>query len=142
VFALAATLMMGIHLAGARAGSRPWPWQILLTAGGNLLAVFLTFTVLLEFCRLRFRRHARAIFGLALLVLCALPVLVGSVFFSHELWRFSLLAPGVLALAGPESTELNLLGGVTLIHLALTAGLAIAWKKEWRRFLNRQPERA
>src|SRR5208282_2372450 len=51
-------------------------WETYLIAAGNLLAVLLIFTLLLEYCRLRHRRRAVGFIALWLFVLCFLPLIL------------------------------------------------------------------
>ena len=55
---------------------------------------FLMFSLLLEFCRLRFRRRALGFVALWLFVLCILPFILAGVFSNEALAKLSLLAPG------------------------------------------------
>ena len=110
-------------------------WEIYLIAIGNLLSVFVIFALLLEFCRLRFRRRALGFVALWLFVLCALPFILAAVFTSGGIARLSLLAPGVIALADPDNENLNNLLGIVGGHLGIAFLLFLAWQQQWKQLL-------
>ncbi len=110
-------------------------WEIYLIAIGNLLSVFLIFALLLEFCRLRFRRRALGFVALWLFVLCALPFILAVVFTSGGIARLSLLAPGVIALASPDDENLNNLLGIVVGHLGIAFLIFLGWRQQWKRLL-------
>lgn len=112
-------------------------WKAAAAASANLLAFFLIFPLLLEFCRLRFQRRAFGFLALALFVLCALPFVFAGVFSNAVFGRLSLLSPGVVALGDPASDEVNDLLQTDLAHLLIAAVLFVAWRREWKRLLNR-----
>ena len=112
-------------------------WKSLAAAAGNLLALFLIFPLLLEFCRLRFHRRALGFFALSLFVLCALPFVLAGVFSNAGFGRISLLSPGAAALSDPAGEELNILLLTDLAHLLIATVLFLAWRNEWSRMLNR-----
>jgi hypothetical protein len=117
--------------------SIPTAWKAFATASASLLAFFLIFPLLLEFCRLRFQRRAVGFVALSLFVLCALPFVLAGVFSNEAFGRLSLLSPGVVALNDPTSDELNYLMLTVLAHLLIAAVLFVAWRNQWRRLLNR-----
>ena len=69
-------------------------------AAANLLAFLLMFSLLLEFCRLRFQRRALGFVALWLFVFCLLPFILAGVFSNEGFAKLSFLAPGTIALAG------------------------------------------
>ncbi|MGA2870478.1 MAG: hypothetical protein ABSF34_15130, partial [Verrucomicrobiota bacterium] len=109
-------------------------WEIYLVAVGNLLAVFLIFSLLFEFCRLRHKRRAFGFVALWLFVLCVLPFILAGVFSSSAFAKLSLLAPGVVALSG-NNDILDCLLGIVAAHLGIALLLFIAWQREWRQLL-------
>lgn len=110
-------------------------WEIYLIAVGNLLAFFLIFSLLLEFCRLRFRRRSLGFVALWLFVMCILPFILAGVFDNSEIGRISLLAPGVVALANPNDENLGYLLGIVATHLGIVLLLFIAWQRQWKLLL-------
>ena len=109
-------------------------WKIYLVAGGNLLAVFLIFSLLFEFCRLRYRRRALGFVALWLFALCFLPFILAGVFATAAFAKLSLLSPGVVALS-ENNDILECLLGIVAAHLGIALLLFIAWQREWRRLL-------
>jgi hypothetical protein len=108
-----------------------------LIAAANTLVVFLTFSILLEICRLLFRKKAIGFFALALFVFYGLPFLLSLCFQSPKPMEFSILAPGVAALAAEDFTDSSLYYIVTIVHLAVVVALAWAWGFYWKRWLGR-----
>jgi hypothetical protein len=108
-------------------------------ATGNLLVFFLMFSLLLEYCRLRFKRRALGFVALWLFVLCILPFILAGVFSSGALAKLSFLAPGTVALAGPNSDDLKYLVGWTFIHFCVVVLLFIAWQRQWKLLIAAPP---
>jgi hypothetical protein len=117
------------------AGSFAAAWKIYLIAIGNLLGFFLIFSLLLEFCRLRFRRRALGFVALGLFVLCVLPFILAGVFTNAAIGKFSLLAPGIVILADPNSENSNYLLGIVAGHLAIAALFFLRWQRQWKQLL-------
>ena len=110
-----------------------------MLAVGNLFVFFLMFSLLLEFCRLRFKQRALGFVALWLFVLCALPFILAGVFSSEALAKLSFLAPGTVALAGPDSGDLKYLVVGTCAHLGIVVLLFIAWQRQWKLLLATTP---
>ena len=116
-------------------------WKIYAVAAGNLLEFFLVFALLLEFCRLRFRRRALGFVALWLFVLCVLPFILAGVFSESAIGRLSLLSPGILALADrdmlndPTGSELNCLLLTVLAHFGIVVLLFLVWRNQWQKLL-------
>jgi len=108
-------------------------------ATGNLLVFFLMFSLLLEYCRLRFKRRALGFVALWLFVLCVLPFILAGVFSNGALAKLSFLAPGTMALAGPNSDDLKYLVGWTSIHFCVVVLLFIAWQRQWKLLIAAPP---
>jgi hypothetical protein len=106
---------------------------------GNLFVFFLMFSLLLEFCRLRFKQRALGFVTLWLFVLCALPFILAGVFSSEALAKLSFLAPGTVALAGPDGDGLKYLVTWTFVHLGVVMLLFIAWQRQWKLLLATTP---
>jgi hypothetical protein len=104
-------------------------------AVGNLLVFFLMFSLLLECCRLRFKRRALGFVALWLFVLCVLPFILAGVFSSETLAKLSFLAPGTVALNQPDSDDLKYLAGGTIIHFGVVVLLFSAWLRQWKLLL-------
>ncbi|HXR48405.1 MAG TPA: hypothetical protein VN784_13300 [Candidatus Limnocylindrales bacterium] len=113
-------------------------WKIYLIAVGNLLAFFLIFSLLLEFCRLRFRRRALGFVALWLFVLCILPFILAGVFSNEAFAKLSLLAPGAVVLAGSNTADLKFLAECTFAHLGIALLLFFAWQRQWKLLLAPQ----
>jgi hypothetical protein len=134
----------GIALAGIASAalcshcllSLPAAWRACLVAAGNLLAFFTVFSLWLEYCRLRFQRRALGFFALGLFILCLLPFVMAGVLSTPALCRLSLLSPGVIALARPETAEMNWLEFTTAGHLAIAATLFLLWRTRWQQSLK------
>lgn len=103
----------------------------------NLLGFFLIFTLLLEVCRLRFRHGTMGFVGLGLFILCVLPFIIAGVFSNEGLGRFSLLAPGVVALSGSGDVDLGNLWLITAMHLGVIVLLLVFWLRSWKWLLAR-----
>ena len=101
-------------------------------AVANLLLFFLMFALLLEYCRLRFQRRALGFVALWLFVLCVLPFILAGVFSSEALAKLSFLAPGTVALSGPDNDDLKYLAGWTFIHFCVVVLLLNAWHRQWK----------
>jgi hypothetical protein len=101
-------------------------------AASNLLMFFFMFALLLEFCRLRFKRRALGFVAFWLFVLCILPFILAGVFSNGALAKLSFLAPGTVALAEPNSDDLKYLVGWTSIHFCVVVLLFIAWLRQWK----------
>jgi hypothetical protein len=108
-----------------------------LVVAVNTLVVFLTFSILLEVCRLLFRRKAISFFALALFVFYGLPFVLSLCFQSSKPMEFSILAPGVSALAGEDLTDFSSVRIVTIVHLVIVIALAGVWMFYWKRWLGR-----
>jgi hypothetical protein len=103
-------------------------------AAANLFIFFLMFPLLLEFCRLRFKRRALGFVALWLFVLCLLPFVLGGVFSNSALAKISFLAPGAVAVSD-SAADLKFLAGVTFAHIGVVVLLFLAWREQWKRLL-------
>jgi hypothetical protein len=103
----------------------------------NLLACFLMFTLLLEYCRLRFKHRALGFVVLWLFVLCILPFIIAGIFSNGDIAELSFLSPGVMVLSGRDSDDLKYLTEVTLGHLGVVALLFIIWLRQWKLLIAR-----
>jgi hypothetical protein len=130
ILAAVAAVVLFSQFAFAFAAS----WKIYLVASGNLLAIFLIFSLLFEFCRLRYRRRAVGFVALWLFVLCLLPFILAGVFSTAAFAKLSLLSPGVVALS-ENNDILDCLLGIVAGHLGIALLLFIAWQREWRQLL-------
>jgi hypothetical protein len=108
-----------------------------LMASANVLIVLLTFSLLLEICRLLFRRKAIGFFALALFVLYGLPFILSVCFMSQTPMKFSVLAPGVAALSDTDFDGLYYFWIATVLHVVIVVALAWFWAVSWRRWLGR-----
>ena len=112
-------------------------WELYLIAVGNLLSFFLVFSLLLEFCRLRFKRRALGFVALWLFILCVLPFVLAGVFSNAGIGKLSLLSPGIVALANPHDDNLNYLLGIVAGHFGIAVLLFLGWQREWKHLLTR-----
>ena len=111
-------------------------WQSYLAAVLNLAEFILIFSLLLEFCRLRYQRRALGFVALWLFVLCAIPLILAGVFANETIARISLLTPGFMALTnGTESWSLLFL--VLLAHFGVVVFLFFGWWRQWKKLLAR-----
>lgn len=117
--------------------SLAYSWEIYLIAVGNLLAFFLIFSLLLEYCRLRFRRRALGFVALWLFVLCVLPFVLAGVFTNAAIGKLSLLSPGVVALADSNDENLDYLLGIVVGHFGIALLLFLGWQRQWKQLLAR-----
>jgi hypothetical protein len=125
--AIAAIASLTHFIFSFKADGQAWALAV-----ANLLLFFLMFALLLEFCRLRFQRRALGFVALWLFVFCALPFILAGVFSSEPLAKLSFLAPGTVALAGPENDDLKYLAGWTFIHFAVVVLLLNVWYRQWK----------
>ncbi len=127
VSALAMTLQFYTHLANdlSRLG----------VAVVNLLNIFVIFSLLLEFCRLRHKRRSLGFAALWLFVLAAVPLILAGVFQSVEIARNCLLAPGFIALA--DGRDFPPLHTVNCFHLAIAVFIFFNWRRQWQKLLQR-----
>jgi hypothetical protein len=138
---------LALALAGAAAAAlltqfilslkdRGFAWAL---AVGNLLVFFLMFSLLLEYCRLRFKRRALGFATLWLFVLCVLPFILAGVFSDSALAKLSFLAPGIVALAGTNGGDLIVPAYATAMHLGIVVLLFIAWRRQWKLLIATPP---
>jgi len=118
-------------------GSFSDSWEIFLIAAGNLVTIFLVFALLLELCRLQFRRRALGFLALLLFVVCALPFILAGVFSSEAIAKLSLLSPGAFALADPANQDLDNLLGIVAAHFGVVVLLFIGWQRSWKLLLSK-----
>ena len=97
------------------------------------------FSLLLEYCRLRFKRRSLGFVALWLFVLCVLPFILAGVFSSEALAKLSFLAPGTVALAGPDHDNLIIPAYATAMHLGVVVLLFIAWRRQWKLLIATPP---
>jgi hypothetical protein len=117
---------------------RGYAWAL---AVGNLFVFLLMFSLLLEYCRLRFKRRSLGFVALWLFVLCILPFILAGVFSSEALAKLSFLAPGTVALAGTNSDDLIVPAYATAIHFGVVVLLFIGWQRQWKLLIAAPPLR-
>jgi hypothetical protein len=110
-------------------------WKIEAVVAGNLLDCLLIFSLLLEFCRLRFKRRALGFAALWLFVICLLPYILAGVFTTSAFAWASLLSPGVVALGQPGNEELTCLFWIIAAHFGVVVLLFLMWRREWLKLL-------
>jgi hypothetical protein len=135
--ALALTVAVALVLLTQCGGSIADSWKIYLIAVGNLLDFFLIFSLLLDFCRVRFRRRALGFVALWLFILCVLPFILAGVFTNGAIGKVSLLSPGVVALGDSNDENLNYLLGIVAGHFGIVVLLFLGWQRQWKQLLAR-----
>ena len=112
--------------------------EIYLIAVGNLLAFSVIFSLLLEICRLHYRRRALGFLALWIFIACVLPCILGGVFGDSFFAELSLLSPGCVALS-PEGLHPEYINPliITVAHLLIAVLLYILWWGEWKKLLAR-----
>jgi len=140
--ALALTAVVAVVLLTQLIHSPGAAWTNYFIAVGNLLAFSLIFSLLLEFCRLHYKRRALGFLALWLFILYILPFIAAGVFSSSTLAEFSLLSPGCVALSPPNSrtgdmNDLSILLMITCAHLFFALLLFFGWLGEWKKLLAR-----
>ncbi len=135
--ALALAAIAGLGLLSQFIFSLVGSFQIYAITTFNLAETFLAFALLLECCRLRHKHRALGFIALGLFILCVIPFIFASVFSSESLARFSLLAPGFIALVNRNDPESALQLGAVTVHLGVVVLLFIAWQRQWRRLLEK-----
>jgi hypothetical protein len=105
----------------------------------NFLDFCLIFSLLLEFCRLVYRRRALGFMVLWLFIFCLLPFIIALIFRSSTLAEFSLLSPGCVALSQDpntvENVDLHISFGITLGYSLLAFVFFLGWHREWKKLL-------
>ncbi len=109
-------------------------WRIVAVVAINLAELFITFALLLEFCRVRHKRRAIGFIALWLFILWGLPFICAGVFFNSGFGRISLLSPGFYALADTDA-DWGLLFLTELAHLGVVVVFFGAWLRQWKRLL-------
>jgi hypothetical protein len=137
LLALVLTAVAAIVLLSQFAFSTAGSWEIYFIAVGNLLDFTMIFSLLFEFCRLRFRRRALGFVALWLFILCLLPFILAGVFSNSAIAKLSLLAPGVIALGDPANENMNNLLGIVAGHFGIAVLLFIGWQRKWKELLAR-----
>ena len=115
-------------------------FQHLLVAVVNLLEIFLTFVLLLDYCRLRHQRRAIGFLVLWFFVLCIIPLILAALFQNPAAAHFSLLAPGFIALGnlnGMNSTDWPMLYKALVAHLLIDGLIFLGWRQQWNLLLER-----
>jgi hypothetical protein len=131
VLAAVASAAMLTQFMFSLAGS----FQIFCVTTISLAEIFLVFALLLEFCRLRFKRRALGFVALWLFIICIIPFILAGVFSSEYFARISLLSPGFIALSDESDPEWPLQFRTVLAHFGIVVILFIAWQRQWKRLL-------
>lgn len=135
--AFSLTAVAGIALLPQFFDSLVISWEIYVIAVANLLSVLLIFPLILEFCRLRHKRHAGGFVAFWLFVVCILPFILAAILGNGAIVKFSPFAPGCAALADSSNENLNSLLGIVAGHLGIACLLFIFWREEWKTLLAR-----
>jgi hypothetical protein len=110
-------------------------FRILLVTAISLAEVFLVFALLLELCRLQFKRRALGFVTLWLFIVCIIPFILAGVFSSESFAPLSLLSPGFFALSNNSDPEWPFQFCTVLVHFGVVVVLFIAWQRQWKRLL-------
>jgi hypothetical protein len=110
-------------------------FQVFLVTAISLAEIFLVFALLLEFCRLQFKRRALGLVALWLFIVCVIPFILAGVFSSGTFAQLSLLSPGFFALSDSSDPEWPLQFCTVLAHFGIVVVLFIAWQRQWKRLL-------
>lgn len=133
--ALALAAVAGAALATHFAADASRDWRVWLAATVNLATALLSLALMVEICRLLFRRGAGAFIALGAFVFCVLPLLLALMFQSEEVARFSFFAPGVMALSKVKTELPSAFVAPLVTHVGIVAGLAVIWWWWWRKWL-------
>jgi hypothetical protein len=140
--ALALTAVVAVilftHFVFSFAGSG----ETYFIAVGNLLAFSVIFSLLLEICRLHYRRRALGFLALWIFIACVLPFIAAGVFGDSTYAQFSLLSPGCIALNPPGFYPRNINDPsipliITVAHLFIAIVLSTVWWGGWKKLLAR-----
>ena len=112
-------------------------FQHLLVAVVNLLEIFLTFVLLLDYCRLRHQRRAIGFLVLWFFVLCIIPLILAALFQNPVVAHFSLLAPGFIVLGNMNETDWPMLYKALVAHLLIDGLIFLGWRQQWKLLLKR-----
>jgi hypothetical protein len=112
-------------------------FRVFLVTAISLVEIFLVFALLLEFCRLQFKRRALGFVALWLFIVCVIPFILAGVFSSEAFVRISLLSPGFFALSDSSDPEWPLQFCTVLAHFGVVVVLFIAWQRQWKRLLEK-----
>ncbi len=107
-----------------------------LLVAANFFMVFLSFSVLLEICRLYSRKKAAGFFMLGLFVLYGLPFLLSAAFGSTVPLKFSFATPGAAVLFNSSAEDFHLYQTALLVHLVVVSGLVWFWRSRWQQWLQ------
>ncbi len=138
--ALLLTAIAAVGLLTQMMFSLAGSFQHLLVAVMNLLEIFLTFVLLLDYCRLRHQRRAIGFLVLWFFVLCIIPLILSALFQNPAAAHFSLLAPGFIALGnmnGMNGTDWPLLYKALGAHLLIDVLIFLGWRQQWNLLLKR-----
>lgn len=140
--AIVLTVVVAIILFSHFVFSFTGSWEMYFIAVLNLLAFSVIFSLLLEICRLHYRRRALGFLALWIFILCLLPYIIAGVFGDSTYAQFSLLSPGCIALSpldihSESITDMNIPVEITLAHLCIAVLLFVVWMGEWKKLLAR-----
>lgn len=135
--ALVLAMIAGAAMLAQFAFSLAASSRIFLVTAINLAEIFLVFALLLECCRLRFKRRALGFVALWVFILCAIPFILAGVFSNEAFARISLLSPGFIALSDRDDPEWPLQFCTLLAHFGVVVMLFIAWRRQWKRLLEK-----
>ncbi len=112
--------------------------SVCLVTGINLAEIFLIFSLVLEYCRLRYKRRALGFVALWLVGLCIVPVILAGASSNETFARISLLAPGFIALSDENNQDWFQLFSVLFAYFGIVMLLFIGWLREWRKLLAKK----
>ena len=109
-------------------------WEIVAVAVINLVELFVSFALLLEYCRVRHKRRAGGFLVLWLFVLWVLPFILAGVLLNKEFVKVSLLSPAFFAICDPKAGWSSLFL-TELGHFGIVVVLFFVWWRQWKRLL-------
>jgi hypothetical protein len=133
MLAVIASAAMATQFVNGLAGS----WQILAVVVINTAEIFIFFALVLEFCNLRHRRRAFGFIAFWVFLACAIPFILGGVFDNSAFSRFSLLAPGFIAISPDVDGDSSLMFCTLILYLVVLGLFFVGWWRQWERLLTK-----
>lgn len=100
----------------------------------SLLTCFLSFVLLLEFCRFQFNQSAPGVIVFGLFVLWVLPVVLACIFPESGLGELSFISPGIVALREPYTRPPRFdPAQVLCVQTGIVVLLYFAWLSRWKK---------
>lgn len=133
--ALALAMTAGMGVLTQCLFSAAYGMKLVAAVTINLVELFASFVLVIEFCRSRYQRRAGGLITLWLFVLWLLPFIIALVFMNIGFARISLLSPCFFALA--NDPDWNLIFLTELAHFGIVAVLFGVWLRQWNRLIGK-----